>query len=71
MSEYTYTAKVYADGMRSVADFGERLCDGCARPIPTECAACGRPAEGFAMVDDRRYCHPDDGPSCYMESGWA
>ena len=34
--------------------------------VPTDCAACGQPAEGFAMINDQRYCHPDDGPSCYM-----
>lgn len=34
--------------------------------VPTTCAACGKPAEGFAMINDQRFCHPDDGPSCYM-----
>ena len=34
--------------------------------VPTHCAACGKPAEGFAMINDERFCHPDDGPSCYM-----
>ena len=34
--------------------------------VPTHCAACGKPAEGFAMINDQRFCHPDDGPSCYM-----
>ena len=34
--------------------------------IPETCAACGKPAEGFAMINDERFCHPDEGPSCYM-----
>ena len=34
--------------------------------VPTHCAACGKPAEGFAMINDQRFCHPDEGPSCYM-----
>ena len=34
--------------------------------VPTHCAACGKPAEGFAMINDERFCHPDEGPSCYM-----
>lgn len=34
--------------------------------VPTDCAACGKPAEGFAMINDERFCHPDEGPSCYM-----
>ena len=34
--------------------------------VPTTCAACGRPAEGFALINDERFCHPDEGPSCYM-----
>ena len=34
--------------------------------VPTHCAACGKPAEGFAMINDERLCHPDEGPSCYM-----
>ena len=39
---------------------------GGAIAVPTHCAACGKPAEGFAMINDERFCHPDDGPSCYM-----
>ena len=34
--------------------------------IPADCAACGKPAEGLAMINDERFCHPDEGPSCYM-----
>lgn len=34
--------------------------------VPTHCASCGKPAEGFAMINDQRFCHPDEGPSCYM-----
>lgn len=34
--------------------------------IPDTCAACGKPATGFAMINDQRFCHPDQGPSCYM-----
>ena len=34
--------------------------------VPTHCAACGKPATGFAMINDERFCHPDEGPSCYM-----
>lgn len=32
----------------------------------TACDRCGRTAEGFAMIGDRRLCHPDYGPSCYV-----
>ena len=39
---------------------------GDAIDVPTHCAACGKPAEGFAMINDERFCHPDEGPSCYM-----
>ena len=34
--------------------------------VPTHCASCGKPATGFAMINDERFCHPDEGPSCYM-----
>jgi hypothetical protein len=30
-----------------------------------KCDHCLRPMEGFAGVDDRYYCHPDDGMDCY------
>lgn len=34
----------------------------------TTCDRCGREAEGFAVIGDRRLCHPDYGPSCgHME----
>lgn len=33
-------------------------------PIET-CARCGKPAEGLATIDDRRYCHGEEIPSCY------
>ena len=30
------------------------------------CVRCGlNPAEGFATIDGERYCHPDEGRSCY------
>ena len=45
-------------------DWGEEGDD--AIVVPTHCAACGKPAEGFAMINDERFCHPDEGPSCYM-----
>jgi hypothetical protein len=32
------------------------------------CGLCGRrPAEGFASIGDHWYCHPDNGPSCYVQ----
>jgi hypothetical protein len=36
-----------------------------------KCAVCGKdPAEGFASIwwggKEIWYCHPDDGPSCYV-----
>ena len=34
--------------------------------VPTHCASCGKPATGFAMINGERFCHPDEGPSCYM-----
>ena len=45
-------------------DWGEEGDD--AIVVPAHCAACGKPAEGFAMINDQRFCHPDEGPSCYM-----
>lgn len=39
----------------------------CVPGDPT-CNACGlKPAEGFAVINDRRYCHGDgdDGRTCY------
>ena len=36
----------------------------------TTCDRCGREAEGFAVIGDRRLCHPDYGPSCdHLEPG--
>ena len=33
------------------------------------CAKCGRnPALGFACIGDDWYCHPDEGPSCFIEA---
>ena len=34
-------------------------------PIKPLCGWCGKPATGSATIGDVRYCHPDDGPSCY------
>lgn len=31
------------------------------------CARCGREAEGFATINNERYCHGDKKPSCYEE----
>ena len=37
------------------------------------CGACGKPAQGFASVwaNGREvwFCHPDEGPSCYVGLG--
>lgn len=30
----------------------------------TTCDRCGREAEGFAVIGERRLCHPDYGSSC-------
>ena len=36
------------------------------------CARCGQVAQGFAMINGKRYCHPDAGPDCYhIESVWG
>jgi len=36
------------------------------------CGLCGRtPAAGFAMIGDVRYCHPDQGKSCYVAAQTA
>ena len=36
------------------------------------CSVCGEPANGFASIYYRGvehwYCHPDDGPSCYVSA---
>ena len=29
-----------------------------------KCDRCGREAEGFAFIGDKRLCHPDYGPGC-------
>lgn len=35
------------------------------------CASCGKPAQGFATIDDQRYCHGDgERPTCYMQEMW-
>jgi hypothetical protein len=31
------------------------------------CDRCGRPADGFAMIGDRRLCHPDYGRWCQRD----
>lgn len=38
-------------------------------PPDAPCALCGGIAEGWAYIGDLRYCHPDDGPSCYEAVG--
>lgn len=35
-------------------------------PKRTLCSGCGRIARGYAFIDGKRFCHPDDGPSCYV-----
>ena len=31
------------------------------------CARCGKdPAEGWAVIGGKRYCHGEESPSCYM-----
>lgn len=37
----------------------------------TKCALCDHPAEGFASIDDRRYCHGEQSPSCYERAQWT
>jgi hypothetical protein len=34
----------------------------------SRCAWCRRLARGWADIDGDRYCHPNEGPSCYVES---
>jgi hypothetical protein len=37
------------------------------RILDERCARCGKQAEGFASIGDKRYCHGDqDGLTCYM-----
>lgn len=34
--------------------------------MPTACARCGKdPADGLATINDDRYCHGEETPSCY------
>lgn len=36
------------------------------------CAFCGKdPAEGFATINDERYCHESEDPTCYMLASWG
>lgn len=30
------------------------------------CGYCGKEAQGFATINDVRYCHPDEGQDCYQ-----
>lgn len=32
------------------------------------CALCGKPAEGLATINDERYCHDEESPSCYEKA---
>lgn len=32
---------------------------------PPRCGYCGGIAQGFAAINDIRYCHPDEGQDCY------
>jgi len=36
------------------------------------CGRCGKPATGFAAINDQRYCHGDDDetPTCYEVAQW-
>lgn len=36
-------------------------------PNNEQCARCGEIATGHAFIGESRYCHPDDGPSCYSQ----
>ena len=40
--------------------------------LDEKCARCQRdPAEGYATIDDKRYCHGTSSPpSCYMLTSW-
>lgn len=53
------------DLLREAADALEAI-TGDGAPLPEVCALCGEAAEGFAMIGDKRYCHPDEGRSCYV-----
>lgn len=37
-----------------------------------KCARCGKdPADGYAFIGDKRFCHGDDqDPTCYMRASW-
>lgn len=37
---------------------------------PTICSRCGETAKGYAMIGDKRYCHPDEGDDCYTLQHW-
>lgn len=37
----------------------------------TKCALCDQPADGVAYIDDRRYCHGEQRPSCYERAQWT
>lgn len=32
---------------------------------PVKCKRCGKDAEGYATIDEDRYCHGETKPSCY------
>lgn len=36
--------------------------------LDTTCQLCGKETYGAAGINDRFYCHPDKGPSCYVQA---
>lgn len=35
------------------------------------CGRCGEAAQGYAYIDQQRYCHGEqEKPTCYMKSSW-
>lgn len=38
--------------------------------LSPSCGRCGKPAQGYAMIDGKRYCHEAAGATCYMKASW-
>lgn len=39
-------------------------------PTGERCARCGQVARGSARINQDRFCHGDDQPTCYMLESW-
>lgn len=38
--------------------------------LDTTCALCGKETYGAAAINEKFYCHQDEGVTCYMRASW-